>query len=218
MTIAADSSMADIYAAHYQDAVTAGMTDITLVNTSIIKVGLALYDLTTFKADCTTADACTEANYSTFDGYALYGAVSDAKAQTDKFGACFADKSCFVVNPSGDNYSYDTIVLAAAASASNPPNLDSGDSVTCQSNLGGFNEICFGFKVTEVTAGDARVWRFVEKTDTTYVVGAVTQVVGVDAGSAAASTNVVQSVTLELAAALVSAATVAGSVAFSLLI
>jgi hypothetical protein len=177
MSITSSSTMAEIFAAHPLVATTdqqAGLTSITLKNTSIIKVGLASLELTAFKADCATATTnCTPASYTTFDGYALYGMLSDAKAQTDLFGACFADKTCFGVNPSGDNYAYTTLELATAASASVPADLDGAIS-DCSSNTGGFHAKCFGFEIKTVVSADARAWRFVANTDTTYVAGATT--------------------------------------------
>lgn len=178
MTITSSSTMAELAAAYPVTLTTAqqaGLSDITLVNTSVIKVGLASIDLTAFKADCTTATACTATDYATFDGYALYGMLSDAKAQTDKFGACFADKSCFVVDPSGTSYAYDSLFLTAAASASVPADFSAVASGTdCQSNTGGFHAKCFAFEIKTVASADARVWRFVANTNTVYVAGATT--------------------------------------------
>ena len=225
MTITSTSTMADIIAAHPVTLTTdqqASLTSITLTNTSIIKVGLASIDLATFKADCATATACTATTYTAYDGYALYGMLSDGKTKTDRFGACFADKTCFTIDPAATdntNYAYNTIKLSAAASKTVPKTFDTAVAdKACESNTGGFHAECFAFTASAVTGKAASAWRFVKNTDATFKVGAITEVVGIDATNMALGTNVIASVTLELAAALVSAATVAGSVAFSLLI
>ena len=78
----------------------------------------------------------------------------------------------------------------------------------CVVNTGGFDTQCFGFDTNTVASGKALVYRFEKTADTErYAVGDVISVVGIFTTSVGAGTNIVSSVTLAGASALVALAT-----------
>jgi hypothetical protein len=217
MTIATDSTMEAVFTAHIPTfAEKATATEVALTSATFT-VGLKTIDLTAFKADCETATACTAADYADFDGSALF--VHVKKAGTEALsGVCFSDKTCPVlaIETEADDTKvtiFDTLVLAAAASATNPKSMDDfADVDGCDDHNGGFGTRCFDYDDKDT------FFRFVLKTDKTFIANAKETVFGIDTVTMAAEKNVSVEVTLELAAALVSVATVAGAAGFSLLI
>jgi len=215
MTIATDSTEAQVFAANIPTFAEKASATAVALTSATFTVGLSTIDLTAFKADCETATACTATDYANFDGSALFVHVKTAGTEAVT-GVCFSDKTCPILEITTDGEdkttSFHTLGLAAAASASNPTNEEDYTKNDCDDHTGGFTAECFDYDDKDT------FFRYVLTTDKTFIADAKETVFGIDSVHMAAETNVSVEVTLELAAALVSVATVAGAAGFSLLI